>query len=201
MIDTKKWLREARIAAKRTQAELGEHLGVGKSSISNVENGLHSLNLNQLIAASRYLRAGLPPELIELLGVVNASSATNVPLLELHELAHGLKIDIRQRRESANMVSTTLLMGRNAFALKQTGDAMEPKIPAGALVFVDPDKEVTNGSIVLALTAAGSTPLIRQLTIEGESRYLRPLNERYPLEKMPSSCQILGVAVQVQSNL
>lgn len=94
----------------------------------------------------------------------------------------------------SNYIITHVQVSPQAFALRVEGDSMEaahgPSFPHGAIVVFDPEQAAINNSFVLAKQSANSQLMFKQLVIDGNRRYLKPLNARYPL-----------IEVQVQSNI
>lgn len=98
-------------------------------------------------------------------------------------------------------VETTARVSSSAFALRVRGDSMEPKIPDGAIVIIDPARAYAHGAIVLAKRTADQQATLKQLWYDGADPKLRPLNERYPILDMPSDTRIIGVAVRIELDL
>lgn len=96
---------------------------------------------------------------------------------------------------------TTARVGDGAFALRVVGDSMEPTIPRGSVVIVDPATEATNGRVVVVRQNGDSEATIKRLVIEGGVRYLKPDNPRYPIMEMRTDAVICGVAVKVEQDL
>ncbi len=67
----------------------------------------------------------------------------------------------------------------NSFALVTHGDSMAPEFCEGDIIVVDPDVPPHNGSFVIAKNGAEAT--FKQLIVDGDRRYLKPLNPRYPI--------------------
>lgn len=84
--------------------------------------------------------------------------------------------------------------GREAFALQVLGDSMLPEFQEGHIIIIDPDAVVENGSYVLAKHEGEY--IFRQLVIEDNHYFLKPLNEKYPTLSISSLDAIQGVIVQ-----
>jgi SOS-response transcriptional repressor LexA len=76
-----------------------------------------------------------------------------------------------------------------------------PKVPDGAVVIFDPDRDYQHGSLVLAKRASEQNATFKQLWYDGDTPYLRPLNERYPIMAMPPDATIIAVAVRLELDL
>lgn len=87
-----------------------------------------------------------------------------------------------------------------AFAVKATGDAMtsatdKRSVTDGTYVVFDPAIEATHDRLVLARFPDGRK-LLRLFWVDGDSRLLKPLNDKYPLLDLTPDVDILGVMVQ-----
>jgi len=90
--------------------------------------------------------------------------------------------------------------GPRCFALRVRGESMyDPhgrrSFREGDIVYVDPDRQHENGSLVIAKLSDSQEATFKQIVIEDEKRYLKALNPSWP-ERMMSingSCHIVGV--------
>ena len=89
----------------------------------------------------------------------------------------------------------TTKVGPHAFALKVVGDSMEPKIPDGAIVVIDPGRPYQHGSYVLAKRTGDQGATLKQLWYDGAVPKLKPLNPRYSILDMSEDTRIIGVVV------
>ena len=101
---------------------------------------------------------------------------------------------------------TTAIVGSRAFALRVEGDSMTnpygaPSIPEGSVVIIDPDKDASHGSIVVALLADSHQATLKRFVLDGPMRYLKPLNPAYNAIQINGNCKILGVATKVEFDL
>jgi len=84
--------------------------------------------------------------------------------------------------------------GNEPFALRVLGDSMAPEFVEGHVIIIEPDGVVSNGSYVFAVYE--EEYIFRQLVIENEQYFLKPLNEQYPTLKISSLEAIKGVITQ-----
>lgn len=103
--------------------------------------------------------------------------------------------------DAEEWISTTGTVGPTAFALRVRGDSMEPKIPDGSIVIIDPAAPYSHGKIVLAKRTVDQEATLKQLWYDGAAPKLRPLNGRYPILEMPEDTRIIGVAVKLELDL
>ncbi len=81
------------------------------------------------------------------------------------------------------------------FALRVIGDSMEPEFKDGAIIIIEPAGVVENGSYVLAVQ--GDEYIFRQLVMEGDKHFIKPLNDNYPSQPLPGGLKdVKGVIVQ-----
>lgn len=87
------------------------------------------------------------------------------------------------------------------FAIRVIGDAMVSPSPGkksfldGDIIIIDPEKSPERDNFVIALQKGSNEALFKQLVIDGNTRYLRPLNPQYPMIKLDDSIEICGVIV------
>lgn len=100
--------------------------------------------------------------------------------------------------QGEDQVTSTVKVGPHAFALKVRGDSMEPEFPDGSIIIVEPDREARHGSYVVVRLKEEMEATFKQLILDGDRKYLKPLNPRYPiLEVNGKKATISGVVVQM----
>jgi phage repressor protein C with HTH and peptisase S24 domain len=80
------------------------------------------------------------------------------------------------------------------YALRVLGDSMEPEFPDGCVIVVDPGHAPRDGSYVV-VEYAGDV-FFRQLVVDGERRFLKPLNPKYGAFELVPPYTIRGGVVQ-----
>ena len=88
-------------------------------------------------------------------------------------------------------IDTTVPIHRHTYALRVSGDSMEPDFPEGCCIIVEPELDPHPGDFVIAKNGADSVNF-KQLIRDGSDWYLKPLNPRYPLRPLEGS-HIIGV--------
>ncbi|MEZ8095807.1 LexA family protein [Photobacterium swingsii] len=85
----------------------------------------------------------------------------------------------------------------NTFVLRVQGISMEPRFNEGDLIFVDPEAEINSKKFVVARLDDSNEATFKQLIIEGDMKFLRPLNPNWPEQLIPinGNCTIVGVVV------
>lgn len=89
--------------------------------------------------------------------------------------------------------------GPHTFALRVTGDSMtaaypgQRSYPAGTLIYVDPEKEVTNGCRVVA--RAGGEYTFKTYVEDAGRKFLKPINPQYQMIDITEDTHICGVVI------
>ncbi len=102
------------------------------------------------------------------------------------------------------MVATTAEVGSLAFALQVQGDSMEApsgvSFPDGVIIVADPDQVAAHGSFVVVTVSHDKEATLKQLVSDGNKRYLKPLNPRYPIVEFTVNTTVYGVVKQMVVN-
>lgn len=80
------------------------------------------------------------------------------------------------------------------FALQVLGDSMEPEFEHGCIIVIDPAGVIQNGCFVLA--EINGEYIFRQLLVQEERLYLKPMKSSYETIQIPNLQAITGVIVQ-----
>jgi DNA polymerase V len=84
--------------------------------------------------------------------------------------------------------------GAEPFALRVTGDSMEPEFRDGCIIIIDPEGVISDGCYVLARHEDGY--IFRQLIYSGERYLLKALQEGHEIIELPDLTPVAGVIVQ-----
>lgn len=198
-----------------THAALARAAGVRPPSVKAwFDGGTKTLKGESAVRAARYLgvnadwlTAGLGPREPSGDAVENVTSDPipfrgRVPLISWTTAGQWAEVqDLHPPGNGDEWIATTARVGPHAFALRVQGDSMEPKVPDGCIVIIDPDRGHHHGSIVLAKRVTDQSATLKQLWYDGDAPKLRPLNDRYPILDMPNDTRIIGVAVRIELDL
>ena len=80
------------------------------------------------------------------------------------------------------------------FALQVLGDSMEPEFEHGCIIVIDPAGVIQNGCFVLA--EVNGEHIFRQLLVQEDRLYLKPMKSNYDTVEIPDLKPIAGVIVQ-----
>ncbi|MGH8258699.1 MAG: LexA family protein [Steroidobacteraceae bacterium] len=89
-------------------------------------------------------------------------------------------------------------MSAAAFSLRVEGDSMEPEFPHGCVIFVEPRAEALNGDFVVVTLDDTHHATFKELVVDGPSRYLKPLNPRYPILALTAHARVCGVVREMR---
>lgn len=97
--------------------------------------------------------------------------------------------------------------GRNAFALRVSGDSMTSSIPgmmsfpAGTVIVVDPGRAADPGDYVIAKDVATQKATFKQLTYDGGRWFLKPINPAYPtIEIDDPAVRVIARAIEFHNS-
>lgn len=121
-----------------------------------------------------------------------------VPVISWQEAEEWLKAPEQfSAKNFSNAIILSIQLSPQAFAVKVEGDIMESNhgtsFPRDCMIIVDTDQPAQNGSYVLAKTSIDTGLIFRQLIIDGNKRYLKPLNQRYPVIELPAQGMIYAI--------
>ena len=187
------------------QADVAKLAKVSRGNVNHWTQGqgANGDNLIRLAIALRTTPAWLvegkgPEESDEILEL----GTSRVPLISWVQAGEAVEVfDPYAKGSAAEWIIPAGDVGPRAFALRVKGDSMEPLIPEGSIVIVDPDVQPENGSIVVARFEDAMEATLKRLVLDGDEKWLKPLNPAYTARRINSECQFVGVARKVQIDL
>jgi SOS-response transcriptional repressor LexA len=75
---------------------------------------------------------------------------------------------------------------------------MEPKYQDGDIIFVDPDAQAEHGKNVVVRLEDGKEATFKHLVVEGEYKFLKPLNPDWPgpkLIQVDDNATVCGIVI------
>lgn len=200
-------------------AQLAKKIGLSRGAISqwvngdvaNPEGGHMQKAADVLRVPSRWLILGEGPD-PTLAGHkeshhLNEETADYgddlVPVLEWADVVHfvwgGREV---KPNKTNNRIPCFEPHGTGTFAVPVKGESMHqphgrPSFTDGDMIFVDPTRTAEDRNIVVVQRDPGEPPILRQLLVEGERRYLKALNPAWPESITPlnGTAVILGVVI------
>lgn len=213
------FIRQQRLAKspKLTQRELAKLCGVATSAVTQWERGTSSPGVESIMRLEQIFNFDAK----EFYGLKNNRSplklaeATRVYLPEYKQVPLISSQQAVQWSEEMGKIikepeaqwqKTTAEVGETAFALKMQGRSMQnpngtPSIPDGAIIIIDPEAPVVDGSIVAIALEGSNEVMIRRQIKEGPHLYLESLNPDYKPIKVEEPYKLIGVVKQIIQNL
>lgn len=94
-------------------------------------------------------------------------------------------------------------LSEKAFATILNNSSMEPVFPNGSTLVFDPAAEPKDRNYVLVGLHEVKSPIFRQLLIDGDDKYLKPLNpdlSNFKMRILDESDQIIAVLIEARSS-
>lgn len=203
---------EARNGA--TKAGLARACDISKPAVTAWFNGSTTkLDGSNLLAAARYL--GVRPEWLANgrgrmrieQGAENTEEGPairgQVPEISWVQAGNPSEaVDNFHPGDGERSIPVTVAVRRHTFALRVKGDSMVdpsgigPSFPEGITIIVEPDEEPRHRRFVVVKSDDETEATFKQLIIDGQDWYLRPLNPTYKTKPFPADGRICGVVVQ-----
>lgn len=195
-------LKNARKAARLTQAELASKIGITQSGYSDWERGETKIDSASLAKLSEILEVSID----YLVGKTNSPGNKYIRIPVLGRVAAGIPIDAIEEIIDWEDISATAATDGEYFGLVIKGRSMEPKISDGDTVIVRKQPDVRDGEIAVVLVNGdeGTVKRIKKgphgVTLISSNPAYDPMfftNEE--IEQLP--VQILGRVVELRAKL
>lgn len=112
--------------------------------------------------------------------------------------------DNREKIKYSELILTDAAIGKNGFALKIKDASMEPIFPKNTMLIADPDKKAKDRSYVIAQLGKYPEAIFRQLLIDANEKYLKPLSpdfDQYRMTRLTDNDKILSVVIQAKRDI
>ncbi len=188
-----------------THADLSKKVGVSRAHITHYLSGRSKPPLDKLDLIARALDSNIEELLSQNEKTVASNDVINVPIIRWDQVS---QIELNYdsiSAESEHIASQLSKCGEHPYALTVKGDSMISSFPGKKsfnpddLLIVDPDREAKNGNFVIASVGDSHEAVFKQYTEDGPFKFLKPLNNHYPLITFDKTCRILGLVVCVLS--
>ncbi|MCR9192230.1 MAG: helix-turn-helix domain-containing protein [Gammaproteobacteria bacterium] len=169
---------------KLTVSELSRHTGIVQPVIYRMTTGeSDNPKLASLLPIANYFNVNISQligeEPLETDDNAAQQKTTAIPLLTWDN-AHTYKTVIPKQQKNIMAMG----LSEEAFALIMADTSMEPMFQRGSLLIFDPLLEPQDRSFVLVTLEVTQTAVFRQLIIDANQQYLKPLNPDFNLFKM-----------------
>ena len=207
MLDVYKNIKRIRELKGISQDELARAVGFkSRSSINKIEQGVNDITQSKLVAIANALSVS-PGELLGREAKESKGYIKRIPVLGA--VRAGIPIDAIEEIEDWEEIDTRQPQFRSGtfFALRVTGDSMEPTIHDGDVVIVRQQPRVENGEIGI-VTLNGDTATVKEvkessqgITLIGHNAavYTPHFYDREEVESLP--LRIIGKAVELRRKL
>ena len=192
-----------------TQALLAEKIGINRSVLNRIELGTRPIRDNEIVIFAHFFNVSTD----YLLGHEDEKTAPTKDYIKripvLGAIRAGIPIDAIEEVEDWEEIDTRQHPFRSGtfFALRVTGDSMEPTIHDGDIVIVRQQPRVENGEIGI-VTLNGETATVKEvkesskgITLIGHNAavYTPHFYDREEVEALP--LRIIGKAVELRRKL
>lgn len=174
---------------KLTQEDLAKTVGFSQQALEKIENG--KTQRTKFISEIAKALDTTPDYLYHGVGNVepyenNNHNHRSLPLISWIEAGSWHEAeDPFEPGDYENKFPCPARHGNYAYALRVKGDSMTSpygrSYPEGMIIFVDPEQEAFSGDRVIAKVEGDNAVTFKQLVIDGDRKYLKPLNQSYPV--------------------
>jgi len=202
-------VKEARRAAKLTQLQLAEAVGITQSTISELEKGesratKHIARIAYACNVSvEYLEGlddnPLPYEVASVSGFSKRALEIMrfVPEISMVQEGEWTETGVALNISEAALWPCPVKCGPDTFALRVEGLSMAPAFPPGTIIFVDPAVMPESGKKVIAFLEEENTATFKQYFAEDGAKYLKAMDPEWPSQyvEINGDCRIIGTVV------
>jgi len=140
----------------------------------------------------------LPDSVVDLgLPTITKIKAKEIPVVNWKDIETYL--DNPETYTTDEHVFADPTLSHDTFAITLSDSSMEPYFPKGSLLILDPTKPTKDRCFVLVKITESNTLVFRQLLIDGEHQYLKPLNpdlNTFPMRLLNDNDKTLGVMAE-----
>jgi len=173
--DTPNRIREWRSRRRMSLAELGETVGLSRSEISKLENGSRRVRADHLVALAKALK--VPPEELmdkdtvrDMLGELPPPTPTpgpSLPILQARRDGARIVIPPQEPTALSQPAPPQLAHVPGAYAFYMPDTSFEPRVPVGALLFINTILPPRAGDLAV-ITLEGGDPFLAWVEREND---------------------------------
>ena len=188
------------------ESELARRTGIGQPVVHRIASGetdnpkvgtlspianFFAISISQLIGDEP-----LPPNRIP--GTFNPgiSGWKQIPLLTWEQAVDWPNLS--EQNKLTQSVSIDLGLSENAYALIIKDTTMEPRFPENTIIIIDPDLQPHDRDFAIIHIDGQQLPTFKQVLIDGDTTYLKPLNPDFKTILLDKKYRFLGVMVQAK---
>lgn len=183
-----------------SQSELARRSGTPQPTISRTLKGLSVPETETLAKIAKVLNIRFD----HIGDVSNVESAPDllgfVPLISWVQAGNWEGVIDNLEPGEGERIQTTYKAKKHTYALRVRGDSMEPKFPAGCIIIVEPEECPSTGQYVI-VRQNGDEATFKQYIEDGSAKFLKPLNDRYPIMEMRKDAVFCGVIKRMEMDI
>lgn len=191
---------------KISESELARRTGIGQPVVHRIASGetdnpkvatlspianFFAISISQLIGDEPLPANRLP-------GTFNptAHGWAQIPLLEWEQATEWPNVTTSSK--ATQSVSVDMNLCENAYALTVKDTTMEPRFPEGTTIIIDPSLTPNDRDYAVVHIDGQKIPTFKQILIDGDATYLKPLNSDFKTVLLDKKHRFLGVMVQAR---
>lgn len=189
-----------------TESELARRTGIGQPVVHRIASGetdnpkvatlspianYFAVSISQLIGDEPLPSNRIP-------GTYNPGSQgwIQIPLLDWEQALEWPALSAHQK--PTRSISVDLNLGEHAYALSIKDTTMEPRFPEGTIIIVDPTLQPSDRDYAVVQVDGYKLPTFKQVLIDGQTVYLKPLNPDFKTIPLDKGYKFLGIVVQAR---
>jgi SOS-response transcriptional repressor LexA len=196
-------VKRAREEMKLKQHEVATLIGMTQQGYQDIEAGevQHPRKIEKLAQILKkpkeYLLFGTP--IYDLNNPI--APQRKIPIIPWKDIMHWDRMrSLYSEKEPEDYVINFGGFGEKCFALKVQGDSMkysssQKNFNEGDVIIVDPAKQAEPGKYVVYTEKDSDAASFKQYVLDGNKKFLKPLNPQYPVMPLDENIVIRGVVV------
>lgn len=182
--------------------ELSRRINVSQPTIQRIVSGAYKQPRNTTLEPiARYFEISINQlrgiEPIPFLRLGKEKIIKNLPLFHYHDLQSWPII----QNNSNHCVVSNMNLSEEAFAMYMPDSSMEPVMPKGSILLIDPDKLPQHGSYVALKLKNFSGIIIRQLVTDTTKNFIKALSfdlSNFNITALTDEDKIIGVIMEIR---
>lgn len=198
-------IKQLRVEKNMSQAVLAEKIGVATPNISRYEKGTQGIEFEKLPLLAEALDIKLSELFAKAEGQplnTDVGDTFKVPVISWVQAGQWQDVfHDPHNLDNVEWIETTYRPRRYTYALKVVGDSMNKKFPEGCYIIVEPEEAPYDKSYIIALLPDYTKATFKQLVDDESGKYLKPLNDNYPIMHMLPGTNFCGVVKRMEMNV
>ncbi len=192
---------------RQTQSWLAEQVGVSNNAVTKwIATGkvsrVNAVKIAQVLKISTDVLLGAADKNQNIASIGNTEKGPDIkgeyPLISWVQAGVWMDIvDTFNVGEAEAVFACPKKCSSSTFMLRVRGPSMEPKYSDGDLIYVDPSVQYAHGKNVIVKLTGSQEATFKNLVIDGEKMWLKPLNPSWPEQviQLDSDALIVGVVI------